>query len=748
MRLTGIAAQVRYNPERINDTSHGKGKSMKDDSLICTLFVLCGLALAMNGQAQAADDDDDTVFEEVTVTAQKRAQSIYEVPTAISAFTAATIEKQGITDLTDIGKFVPNLNVTGFSAGHTSSANPFIRGIGLQDHLITTDPGVSVYVDGVYLGRQVGQNWSLANIERVEVLRGPQGTLYGRNSIGGAINIVTRQPGADESSRIALELGTRGRLTTEMYSDVRVSDEVAVSVSGGFTRRNGVGEFINLRDPEADVGELQDVSARVALKWSPSPDFSVLLTADGNDGRNGLRPYTTLIDELPNGAVYMAGYRNSDLAPDPYDNATGQANQTGVNNQAYGVALTVDYSLGNGVDARLIVGDRHSEYESGLDDDSFFDDFLSFPEVGYADQTSAELQFTGERGAIDFVAGLYYFEEDGLNDQNPTVFLGGPGTFTLGQEVESMAIYGNVGYSVSDRLRLAVGLRYTEDEKTARTDINDSLIATTATRDWDELTWDLSGSYNLNNGMTFYGTIATGYQSGQFPPRPFCLFGNFDFDTLMLDPDNCFVANDNITATNYEVGIKGQPTRNLKLAATAFYTDYSDLPYQVSTTAGAGFDTRNIIVDQESVGVELEGSVVLGDGFLLHGSIGYIDVDVDDPDAVAPLTPDLTVSLSPEYSFHSANGGEWTLRADWSHRGDMYGEPSADPGRFTFIDSRDLLNFDISYRPAGGRWTAGLYGRNVTDERYDNARLNVTDYVLIMLSNDASEFGLRWATEF
>ena len=116
-----------------------------------------------------------------------------------------------------IGKFVPNLTVTGFSGGHTSSVNPFIRGIGLQDHLITTDPGVGVYVDGVYLGRQVGQNWSLANIERVEVLRGPQGTLYGRNSIGGAINIITRQPGDENGGRMKLYGGTRGRIYGDAY---------------------------------------------------------------------------------------------------------------------------------------------------------------------------------------------------------------------------------------------------------------------------------------------------------------------------------------------------------------------------------------------------------------------------------------------------------------------------------------------------------------------------------------------------
>ncbi len=707
---------------------------------------LAGAALLLAPAAQAESNDSN--FEEVTVTAKKKEQSIYEVPAAVSAFTAATIEKQGIVDLTDIGKFVPNLNVTGFSAGHTSSANPFIRGIGLQDHLITTDPGVSVYVDGVYLGRQVGQNWSLSNIERVEVLRGPQGTLYGRNSIGGAINIITLKPGDEETSRIGLEVGTRGRVTTELYSNVVVDDDVAVSLSGGFTRRDGVGKFLNIPDPEADVGELQDISARVALRWDATENLALLFTADGNQGTNGLRPYTTLIDELPNGAVFGAGYRNSDLAADPYDNNTGQVQQTGVNNKAYGFSLTAELAINEDLDAKLIVSDRHSEYESGLDDDSFFDDFLSFPEVGQADQTSIELQLNGEYGAVDFVGGIYFFNEEGWNDQRPTIFLGGPGTFTLGQEVDSFALYGNLGYAVNDRLRIAGGLRYTEDEKDAFTDINDSLIATTASRDWDEIMWDLSFSYDVADRMTMYGTIASGYQSGQFPPRPFCLFGDFDFGTGTLNPVNCFVANDNITAVNYEVGVKGTPTDNLQIAATAFFTDYSDLPYQVSTTEGMGFDTRNIIVDQESLGLEVEGTLILGEGFRIHGTLGLIDADVDDPVAVAPLTPETTISLSPEYTYTTPDGGEWVFRADWSHRDEMFGEPTPDPGRFTAIDSRDLINVDISYSPPGRNWTAGLYGRNVTDERYDNARLNVGDYVLIMLSNDASEFGVRWTTEF
>ncbi len=718
------------------------------------LALLVGaVQAACLGSVQAAIAQESTVFEPVIVTAQKREQNIYEVPIAISAFTAETIEKQGISTLTDIGKFVPNLNVTEFSAGHTSSANPFIRGIGLQDHLITTDPGVGVYVDGVYLGRQVGQNWSLANIERVEVLRGPQGTLYGRNSIGGAINIITVKPGAEDGGRVSLTAGSRGRLNADLYSNMALSDSLSMSVTGAFQHRDGLGRFLMLENPRKEVGEMQDISGRVALKWSPNDRLSFLVAADANEGDNGLRPYDTLIDEVPNGGVFAAGYRNSDGAANPYNNNTGQESQVAVTNAADGVSLTVDYEISDSMAAKLLWSDRHSEYKSGLDDDGFFDDFLSFPEKGEADQQSVELQFTGESGAFDYVAGLYWFEEEGRNSQDPTIFLGGPGDILLSQKVDSQAIYGNVGYHVSDALRFSAGLRYTQDDKTAGVNINSGLIIESASRDWSETSWDLSANYQLNDRMNVFGTIQSGYQSGQFPPRPYCLFGFLDFTQPgNVSRPNCFVANDNVTALNYEVGIKGQPLDNLQMSVSVFYTNYSDLPYQVSETLpGAGFDTRNIFVDQTSFGVEWESIWQITDAFRLHSTLGYIDADVDEqitdpnnppPAAVAPLTPELTFSLSPEFSF-PLGSGMLTMRADYSFRDDMYGEPSADPGRFTKIDSRDLINVDITYAPADGDWTISAYGKNVTDERYDNARLNTGDYVLVILSNDASEYGVR-----
>ncbi|MDH4316701.1 MAG: TonB-dependent receptor [Gammaproteobacteria bacterium] len=732
-------------------------------TLVALAATSIGCAAAPLALAQG--NDSDSLFEEIVVTATKREQNIYEVPMSISAFSGDSIEAQGITDLVDVGKFVPNLNVTTFSAGHTSSANPFIRGIGLQDHLITTDPGVSVYVDGVYLGRQVGQNWNLTNIERIEVLRGPQGTLYGRNSIGGAINIITKTPGSDEGARAAVQVGSRGRLNADVYADTRLSDDLAVSFSGGFKKRDGVGTYLNLPNAGVEVGETKDVFARMALSWEVNDDFSLVIAADANDGDNGMNPYTTMIDEVglncrntapdpndcagdpddlgysaANGRLYDRGYRNADVSPDPYDSNSGEATQTRVTNEASGLSITGTWALSDTLETKFIASHRTSEYKAGLDDDSFLDTVMVFPEVGDADQTSIEVQFNGDMGAWDFVSGIYYFTEDGTNFQDGYTFNGaGPFDFFLTQEVTSTAIFGNVGYDVSDELRVSGGLRYTRDEKDAVTDVGTGLVS--GNRSWNELSWDLAANYTMNNGLSVYGSIASGYQSGQFPARPFCLF----------TAPGCFVAGDNITATNYEIGIKGQPMDNLQMSAAVFYTDYKDLPYQVSTTAGAGFNTVNLIVKQQSTGFEWENTLFITDAFLFRASLGYIDVSVDrqqNVQPVAPLTPELTFSLSPEFRMPMASGAELTFRADYSYRDDMFGEPTSDPARFTMIDSRGILNVDFAYQSPDGSWTAALYGRNVTDERYDNGRLNTGDYILRILSNDASEFGVRFAKSF
>ncbi|MDK1313574.1 TonB-dependent receptor [Pseudoalteromonas ardens] len=728
--------------------------------------IATAMALAMAGLSSApvlAEEAqaEKSKIEAITVTATKRSQVIYEVPIAMSAFSGDDLDAQGISDITDVGKFVPNLNITGFSAGHNSSANPFIRGIGLQDHLITTDPGVSVYVDGVYLGRQVGQNWNLANIERIEVLRGPQGTLYGRNSIGGAINIITKQPDQQAVTKVSAETGTRGRIKASMFTNQAVTDELAFNFNMGFNRRGGLGEFTNLPNAEYDVGENQEFHGRMSVKYTPTDDLRLVLTADANDGEGGTRPFTVLIDEMPEGRLYKAGLRNSMVAADPYDNATSSIETATVSNKANGISLTAEYDINADFGTKFIFSKRSSEYKAGLDDDGTAIALDHYPERGEADQTSVELQLTGYLGRADFVTGLYWFNEEGSNRQSSdeASFDGGPTKLELDQETTSRAVFFNLGYDLTDDLRLTGGVRYTEDEKEASTNVFDPVGTISSSKDWDEISWEAAANYTFENGLNWYGTVQTGYQSGQYPARPYFLIGQFfgegGFDNpnaaAAVRANNAFMASENISAINYETGFKGQLTDDFSMSVAFFNTEYEDLPYQVNVVTDSGFDTNNLIVEQTSRGIEFESTYYVTDRFTLHSSFGFMDVDVEEQNGikpVAPLTPEWTASISPSYEFELSNNATVNTRFDISYRDSMYGEPSSDPRRMTQIDDRTTVNFDISYAPANTNWDISLYGRNIFDERYDDARLNTGDYILVIKSNDASEFGVRYRATF
>ena len=310
----------------------------------------------------------------------------------------------------------------------------------------------------------------------------------------------------------------------------------------------------------------------------------------------------------------------------------------------------------------------------------------------------------------------------------------------LDQETTSKAVYVNVRRDLTDELSLSGGLRYTEDEKDASASVSEAIGTVYSSDNWDEVTWEIASNYTFENGMTGYATIQSGYQSGQYPARPYCLFGDIE----------CFVASDNITAVNYEVGIKGRVNEYFDVSVAVFNTDFDDLPYQVSKVTENGFETDNQIVTQTSRGIELDTTFNYGN-FSMMASVGYMDVDVDEQDGykpVAPLTPDLTLAIGPSYTFDLEGGDAIRVRADYSYRSDMYGEPSSLASRQTELDSRELVNVDIAYTPADDAYTVALYGRNIFDERYDNARLNTGDYIIQVLSNDASEFGVRFSTEF
>jgi len=734
-------------------------------------LTLLGLAVsvAINGQAVAEVAQEQTVdadkVERIMVTARKRSESLMETPTALTVLDSDLIENNNIGNLDDVGKYVPNLNISRFGGGNTAHAAVFIRGIGLQDHIITTDPGVGVYVDGVYLGRQMGANLSLPNIQSVEVLRGPQGTLYGRNTLGGAINVITKKPGDEEVLSVSLKGGSRGRLQGTAYYNNQLSDDWSISASTSYKERDGVGTAVNLDNPEKEIGEEQEFSGRVALKWQATEDFSLLFSVDGVDNEAGQSPYTIEFTDPVDATDPFNGdfpLLTPDLIPEnPDDLGTTVPGLESTAAAGWGASITADWEINSIYTTKFIASYRTSDYEGGLDDDASPLNLSEFPETGGADQYSFEVQLNAVYDNMDFVSGLYYFNEDGYTKSGPWVFspwntpngeltngdasFGGYGYFDLEQETNAYAAYFNMSYSLTQQLDIGGGIRYSSDTKEAS-----ALFPSFGGErsyvdaDFDEITWDVNASYQLDNGHNVYAQVQKGYQTGGFPPRPFGGAAQF-------------VQFDETTAINYEVGFKGQVLENVSLMTAVFYTQYKDLALPFSDPlSGGGFVT---IIENagESVakGIEIESKIDVTEDFQIRTAIGYLDAEITKLDdgvngielgATPALTPKWTATIAASYFVDLESGASVMINGDYSYRGDMEGQSANNPNEK--IDSRELVGFNIKYQPEHGQWSLSLYGENVFNEVYDQGRLQQSGYVGIVRSNDRSEFGLRFSQDF
>ncbi len=728
---------------------------------MAVVAALSSSAFAEQEKTTAKQD----AFEKIEVTARKRTESIFESPTAVTSIGENLIDKANMSNLEDIGKYVPNLNITRYGVGNAAHASVFIRGIGLQDHVITTDPGVGVYLDGVYLGRQMGSNLSLPNVERVEVLRGPQGTLYGRNTLGGAVNIITKQPGDEGIVTTTAKVGSRNRLAGDVYFNNSLTDTVSMSASVSYKQRDGVGEAINLVNPANEIGEEQELSGRMALKWQANSDLSFVFSVDGVDNESGQSPYTIeLTAPLDANDPFNGDFPllTEDMLPsNPDDLATTVAGIESTAYSGWGTSLSAHWDINNTYTAKFITSYRSSEYEGGLDDDAVALNLSEFPEEGGADQYSFEIQLNGSYDNMDFVSGLYFFNEDGFTSSGPFVFspfntpdgllndgttasFGNYGYFDINQETNSYAAYINASYDLSDDLTVGGGLRYSKDKKEADAQFPSFATRKYVSADFDAVTWDVNASYQLSNNMNLYGQIQKGYQTGGFPPRP---FGG---------PDQ-FVSFDETKAINYELGLKGQVHEDISMMLAVFVTDYTDLALPFSDpTAGGGFVT---IVENagesKAQGIELETTIAFTDDFTLRSAIGYLDSEITEVDEGVQgigkgdspaLTPRWTVMLAPSYFVDLSNGGTVAINANYSYRSDMQGQSVYNQSEH--IESRELVGFNISYLNPNGDFEVTLYGENVLNEVYDVGRLQQSGFVGVMRSNDRSEFGLKFKKEF
>lgn len=454
-------------------------------------------------------------LEEIVVTARKRTESLQDTPIAVSAFTGDSLERRQVTSVAQIERFTPSLVFdTSEGIGGGSSAQIFIRGVGQSDFNVGAEPGVGVYLDSVYIGRTPGANLDLMDLQQVEVLRGPQGTLFGRNTIGGAISLSSKKPSNEFGGKVDVTVGTDNRVDIKATVDIPLSDTFRTKFTGLSKKQDG---YVRVLNTGQDLGDVDVAAARAAFEWEVSDTLLVDFTVDGTrqrqagaattgmffddtflgpgqpatiagfyntvaqNGVSGAIPSPVagrdifgqaLVNDKGNCAFSVGAAPNSDLGNpncfnaqyDTGDMYTTYGSETVNNVDVYGVALTAAWDINDELSLKTITAYRDM-------DARFTNDIDNTPlAVGETEnniqqnQFSQELQLLGNYDRTSWVAGLYYFEESASDAGQITT---GSGNFTNGTAVENeaVAVFGQVTYDVSEQLSVTIGGRYTEEKK-------------------------------------------------------------------------------------------------------------------------------------------------------------------------------------------------------------------------------------------------------------------------------------------
>ncbi|MGQ0661223.1 TonB-dependent receptor, partial [Sphingosinicella sp.] len=612
------------------------------------IIALAATASPLHAQdTQAGASADDGV---ITVTARRRAENLQNVPIAISAYSGEQLEMEGALDITDIGDTTPNVTLEA-SRGTNSTLTAFIRGVGQQDPVAGFEAGVGIYLDDVYLNRPQAALLDIYDVERIEVLRGPQGTLYGRNTIGGAIRYVTRRLSGDPTLRL------RGTIGTDEQADLIVSGSTPLAPEGAGQAlrigtslarlsRGGFGE--NLTTGEENYN--RDIWAgRLSLEYNNDDDIFVRLqgdyTRDNSNARGGHRLIPALVLGTP---VLSDVYDTRGGLADPEQRVT-----------AYGLSLFVEVEPTDHVTLRSITAFRRDRSNTPIDFDALPVVDVDVPAVYRNQQTSQELQLLYDRGPLNVLLGAYYLDADAQ-----TIFdvrlPGGITALTFGDVgTQTFALFADATYDFTDQWSLSLGGRYTWDERTSVVDrgvylggggspffggtgvriVNQS--AFTGTADFQRFTPRASLSFRPTPDHTLYASYSRGFKGGGFDPRgvttacrnPAGAVCNAQelFDFMSFDPE---------TVSSYELGWRAQLfDRRLRFGLTLFHADYSDvqIPGSVGTVL-AGIPTFIGITTNAArarfQGLELEGNALLardfgasGDSLNFGFSLGYINAD-------------------------------------------------------------------------------------------------------------------------
>ena len=718
------------------------------------LVTFAAPAMAQDSAADAAADDvaaeeEGTIY----VTARRREERLIDVPLSVTALSGDDLIKQGVQDIVAVAQQVPNITLE-VSRGTNTTLTAFIRGVGQQDPVAGFEAGVGLYVDDVYLNRPQAAVLDVYDVERIEVLRGPQGTLYGRNTIGGAIKYVTADLPDETSVKIRGTYGSYDQADLIVTASTPISDSLKIGASGARLSRGGFGQNLTLgtenynKDVWAARGTIEFESGIVKARLSG--DY----VKDESEARQGHRFIRSLLTGAP-------------VLDDVFDTRAG-LNIVDQEVEAYGGALNVAIELSDTLTFKSITGYREDKSTTPIDFDSLPAADLDVPAIYENDQFSQELQLLYEGDSLSGVLGFYYLDANAFTAFDVALFttVNGLAAQTLGDvNTKTWSVFGDFTYDLSDTISVSVGGRYTNDKRNSvvlrRTFLGGFsdlfggtgvAVATTSNFNGSATFKDFnpraSISWQPNADNNVYFTYSQGFKGGGFDPRgQTTACRNARGGACTADEVFDFMAFDPETVDSFELGWKASLLDNrLNISIAGFVAQYKD----VQIPGSVGFDANGDGVNESFIGItsnaadadvngiEFEGNALVGkdfagDGsrFSVNWSLGVLDAkfntfidafgrDVADQ-RVFQNTPDITAHMGFNMGLPVGGGmmdfiGLASLRSDASQ--------FEVPNPFLDQDGFVLVDASIVYTTDDGRYSIGLHGKNLFDKEYIVAGYN------------------------
>lgn len=689
----------------------------------------------------------EVALEEVVVTAQRREGKLQDVPIAMSAFTANDIDKMGASNLEQIARITPNLFFN--QSDSIKSSRTSIRGISPVGNTAGADPSVGYYLDEVYLGAAVGSFLDLYDVERIEVLRGPQGTLFGRNTIGGVISVTSRKPSNEFTAFADASFGNYSlRRFKAGLSGPIVDGKLAASLSAVSTKRDGYlyNEFL-----KSDTNNIDESGARLSLLFTPSEAAEFLLSLDTRNVDQTAQSQETLV----NNPMSTVGQLGLLVNTNPTDRKvfSGFLGRETLKN-AWGASLRARFKTSH-FDVVSVSGYRtHDYYVEGESDQVPFGIGRNFdPES--VDRFTQEIRLEStDAGKLQWMVGAYYYDQKSVNDggiliENDLLRLfgaGSLGTLTGGSRGEikatSTAAFASFDYAMSDKLSLTVGGRFTKEKKDFTwvqrdleaifgSPILGGTGSAAGSADWSNFTPALTARFRQSNDVMFYGSISKGFKGGGFNdgsgiPRQ---------QSQAYNPE---------TLMNYEVGMKSTfRDRRVRFNAAAFAMRWKDIQVRADDPSTPNsFDPRVTNAGRaHSNGLELELSALLSPKFLLEANAAYLDSGYDE--GVIPVSsgspvlldkfaraPKTSFGLSAEYTFSVNDKADLVFRGDYQRQAEVVF--NLDPRD---VNAREpgygLLNARVTLRSKSEKWRVAIWGANLADETYRVGAFDLLNNTLV-----------------